>query len=69
MGKRYVPKTYNNRRLLRVVLGTIVSVALAIVIIFVLLFIVLDEYYEDGRLQIPWLTSESAPSAPAPPTD
>jgi hypothetical protein len=64
MGKRYVPKTYYNRRLLRVILGTIVSVALAIVIMFVLLFFVLEEYYEDGRLQIPWLTSDTVPAAP-----
>ena len=55
MGKRYVPKTYNNRRLLRIVLGTLVSVIVAVVVLFLLLFFILEGYYEDGRLIIPWL--------------
>ena len=58
MGKRYVARTYNNRRLLRIVLGTIVCVALAAVISFLLLFFVLERYWEDGRLEIPWLIEE-----------
>jgi len=59
--RRYVPKTYNNRRVLRIILGTIISVALAVVISFLLLFFILDEnYWDDGRLNIPWLTDEPA---------
>ena len=58
MGRRYVPKTYNNRRLLRIVFGTVVSAALTAVILFLLLFFVLENYYIDGRLDIPWLMEE-----------
>ena len=58
MGRRYVPKTYNNRRLLRVIFGTVVSVALAAVILFLLMFFVLEHYYDGDRLDIPWLLDE-----------
>ena len=60
MGRRYVPKTYNNRRLLRIVIGTVVTAALTAVILFLLLFFVLENYYVDGRLDIPWLVEEPA---------
>ena len=61
MGKRYVPKTYNNRRLLRIIFGTVVTVALAAVITFLLLFFVLEEnYWNDGKLEIPWLMDDTA---------
>jgi len=60
MGKRYVPKTYNNHRALRVIFGTIVTVVLAAVILFLLLFFGLRRYEVDGRLEIPWLTGETA---------
>ncbi|MCL2227469.1 MAG: hypothetical protein FWB97_07570 [Oscillospiraceae bacterium] len=56
MGKRYVPKTYNNRRLLRIVLGTAVSFLVVVVVLFLLLFFLLEGYFEDGRLIVPWLT-------------
>ena len=60
MSKRYVAKTYNNRRALRILFGTVVSVALAGVILFILLFFWLRMYQVpsvDGvRLEIPWLT-------------
>jgi len=56
MGKRYVPKTYNNRRLLRIIIGTVTSVALAAVILFLLLFFVLSNFVNEvGVLEIPWL--------------
>ena len=55
MGKRYVPKTYNNRRILRMILGTVMSVALAAVILFLLLFFGLRNYVNEGVLEIPWL--------------
>jgi len=61
---RYVPKTYNNRRLLRIILTTITTVAFAAVILFLLLFFVLESYWdrENGRLDVPWLTVESTSS-------
>jgi hypothetical protein len=62
MGKRYVPKTYNNRRLLRIILGTVITVSLAAVVIFLLLFFALENYWVDGRLEIPWLAEEMAPA-------
>jgi uncharacterized protein HemY len=52
---RYVPKTYKNRRLLRIILGTVIFLALAAVVIFLLLFFVLENYFIEGRLEIPWL--------------
>ena len=58
MARRYVPKTYNNRRLLRIVFGTVVSAAVTAVVLFLLLFFVLENYYVDGRLEIPWLAEE-----------
>jgi len=59
--KRYVPKTYNNRRLLRIIFRSVVIAVLAILILFIALFFGLKNYYvpgEDGtqRLEIPWLT-------------
>ena len=57
MGKRYVAKTYNNRRALRIILGTVIFVALAAVIVFLLLFFLLENYFVDGRLEIPWLNN------------
>jgi len=58
MARRYVPKTYNNRRFFRIVFGTVVTAALTAVILFLLLFFVLENYYVDGRLDIPWLADE-----------
>jgi len=65
---RYVPKTYNNRRALRIILGTVVSLLLLLVILFLVLFFILGNYVEDGQLNIPWLLEEPVPvSTPAPP--
>lgn len=58
MGKRYVPKTYNNRRLLRIILGSVIIVLVSTVVLFLLLFFILEGYYVDGRLEIPWLTDD-----------
>jgi hypothetical protein len=70
VGKRYVPKTYNNRRGLRIIISTIVTLALSLVILFLILFFVFAGYVgEDGILDIPWLTEESAPITPSPPED
>ena len=60
MGKRYVAKTYNNRRALRVFMGSVLVVVVAALLIFLVLFIVLEPYWVDGRLQIPWLMDELA---------
>ena len=56
MGKRYVPKTYNNRRVLRVILGTVLAVVIAALIVFLLLFIILENYWVDGHWAFPWHT-------------
>ena len=52
---RYVPRTYKNRRLLRFIFGAVVFMILAAVIIFLLLFFVLENYFVDGKLDVPWL--------------
>lgn len=62
MGKRYVPKTYNNRRVIRAIALTVMSVALAAVILFLLLFFGLKQYEHDGKLEIPWLIEEPKPT-------
>jgi len=63
---RYVPKTYNNRRLLRIIFRTVVAVALVAVALFISMFFWLQKYKvpsADGiRLEIPWLMDE--PAAP-----
>ena len=56
---RYVPKTYNNRRGLRIILGTIIAIALSAVILFLILFFSLQNYVVDGQLEIPWLIEEA----------
>jgi len=63
---RYVPKTYNNRRILRIILGTVITIALSIVILFLILFFIFQGYVVDGQLEIPWLLDESAPVATTP---
>jgi len=64
---RYVPKTYNNRRALRIIFGTVIALALSLVILFLVLFFILGNYVEDGRLDIPWLLEETVPvKTPAP---
>ena len=60
MGKRYVPKTYNNRRAFRIISWSVISVALAAVVVFLLLFFGLRSYEVEGRLVIPWLINEPA---------
>jgi len=42
------------------ILGTVISAALAAIILFVLLFFALENYWVDGRLEIPWLMEEPA---------
>ena len=55
---RYVPKTYNNRRVLRTIVGTVIFLAVAAVVVFLLLFFVLEKYFYEGNLEIPWLVDE-----------
>lgn len=60
MPRRYVPHTYNNRRGLRILIGTFFGVIIALVTIFLVLFFVLEQFIveaEDGiKLVIPGLT-------------
>jgi len=64
MSKRYVPKTYNNRRALRMLFGAVIFAAVACVVLFISLFFWLQIYQvpsADGgvRLEIPWLMDEA----------
>ena len=64
--RRYVPKTYNNRRVIRMIFRILLSVALAAVLLFIALFFWLKSKYiayPDGtyRLEIPALTDEYQP--------
>jgi len=61
---RYVPKTYNNRRGLRIIIGAVTTIALSVVILFLILFLIFQGYVVDGRLEIPWLLDETAPAPP-----
>ena len=62
---RYVPKTYNNKRVLRMLIRLVMAFALIAAILFVSLFFWLkDKYgqhYPDGtfRLEIPFLAEET----------
>jgi len=51
---RYVPNTYNNRRVLRVILGTVITLALSTVILFLILFFIFQRYVVRGQLILPW---------------
>ena len=66
---RYVPKTYNNRRILRVIIGTIITIALSAVILFLILFFIFQTYVVDGRLEIPWLDDSPPITTPSPDSD
>jgi hypothetical protein len=63
--RRYVPKTYYNRRFLRIIVRTVVIVSLAVLILIIVLFFGLNNYVRDDidgtkKLDIPWLMSDSA---------
>jgi len=58
MPRRYVPKTYNNRRLLRLIIGMGITFALSIVILFLSLFFIFSRYVVDGQIILPWLIDE-----------
>ena len=59
MPRRYVPNTYNNKRALRILIGTFFGVLIALVASFLILFFTLERYIvhtDDGvKLEIPWL--------------
>ena len=64
--RRYVPKTYYNRRFLRMIIRSVVSVVVAVFLIFIILFFVIGNSItetEDGSwsLDIPWLVDEQTP--------
>jgi len=56
---RYVPKTYNNKRVLRIILGTVMTIALSAVILFLILFFIFAAYVDEGQLNIPWLIEDT----------
>ena len=58
---RYVPKTYNNKRGLRIIVGVFATLALSVVIIFLILFFVFQNYVVDGRLVHPLLGNWEEP--------
>ena len=63
---RYVPKTYNNRRVLRIIVGTAITIALSVVILFLMLFFIFQGYVVDGQLEIPWLLEDNGTATPRP---
>jgi len=65
MPRRYVPKTYNNRRLLRLIIGMGITIALSFFILFLSLFFMFSRYVVDGQIILPWLVDE-VPAATAP---
>lgn len=62
---RYVPNTYNNKRLLRILIATVITVLVSIVVLFLVLFFVFQRYVVDGRLEIPWLEDFAPQATPA----
>jgi len=68
-----VPKTYNNRRVLRLIIGMGITFALSVVILFLSLFFIFSGYVVDGQLIIPWLMDDmpivSAPAEEEPADD
>jgi len=60
---RYVPKTYNNRRGLRIILGVLTTLILSAVIAILILFFYLEGYVVDGQLEHPLLGDEFIPTA------
>ena len=64
--RRFVPKTYHNRRFLRIIFRIVVFFTLSVLILFIALFFLLKPYFvthEDGtqKLEIPWLMDETPP--------
>ena len=60
MPRRYVPRTYNNKRALRILIGAFFGVIIAFLATFLILFFALERYIvytDDGavKLEIPWL--------------
>ena len=69
MRKRYVPKTYNNGRVIRWIIGAVIMAAVAIVVLFIGLFFWLENFAvttPDGevRLEIPFLMGQEYPDPP-----
>ncbi|MDR2590061.1 MAG: hypothetical protein LBC71_03620 [Oscillospiraceae bacterium] len=62
--RRYVPNTYYNGRVLRIIVGAVTTVALSIVLLFLILFFIFSNYVDDetGELVIPGLIGEATPT-------
>jgi len=61
---RYVPKTYNNRRILRIIVNTVLAVIVSFIVLFIALFFIFQSYEVDGELEIPWLAEDEVTSVP-----
>jgi len=65
---RYIPNTYKNRRVRRILIRFVIGVVLAFVVLAVALFFGLRRYIvytPDGlRLDIPWLQETEPPPIP-----
>ncbi|MCL2426373.1 MAG: hypothetical protein FWD05_08550 [Oscillospiraceae bacterium] len=55
---RYVPKTYNNRRILRIIVNIVITVIVSVIVLFLTLFFILESHVVDGELEIPWLVED-----------
>ena len=59
MPRRYVPRTYNNKWALRVLITAVIGLVVTFVAVFMILFFALEQYIvhtEEGvKLVIPWL--------------
>jgi len=66
---RYVPKTYNNRSVLRVIIGAFITLVLFVFILFLVLFFSLSRYVVDGQLELSWLDDPPPVTTIAPDSD
>jgi len=59
-----IPRTYRNKRPLKIILTALLSLVIVFVVLTVVLFFGLMKYYDktSGQLDIPWLTQETAGS-------
>ncbi|MDR2599483.1 MAG: hypothetical protein LBC73_04330 [Oscillospiraceae bacterium] len=62
--RRYVPNTYYNGRFRRAIIGAVATVALSIVLLFLILFFIFSNYVDEdtGELVIPGLIGEATPT-------
>lgn len=61
---RYVPNTYNNGRVLRIIINVVITIIVATIVLFLTLFFVFESYFVDGELVLPWEAEDEAASTP-----